>query len=356
MGRDQEHTWVLPLASHPPWTTSELLGDGGSSPLQYWHANRSPSSPSTADAAAPRKTPWQEWPHRHAIKSQIAFTCTFPKEKKKDHHSHSCFNLQACNPTHVLPARRRGGGPGTDLLSFVAGSADLYAEFGEQAEAVVRVWVHLCLTPLLTSLQPPIPAQLVSIYTSPGDRTLWPRPACKQRKLPSVTQWFLAMQGVYLQPWELNAILTWGMLLRSAYPNSLNQSSTQAALLHIFLIFIHKEVGSELGTTLTWKAKLFKIQTRTPRVHLVGKRYGKYGRTSSQTRRLPSSGITGPARAADPPPALLPVPAASPVRMLSRSPEVWELQARCSHWGLYKLVFRDNQLHCLMQKHSLVTY
>lgn len=124
------------------------------------------------------------------------------REKKinKKNHSHSRFNLQACNPTHVLPARRRGGGPGTDLLSFVAGSADLYAEFSEQAEAVIRVWLHLCLTPLLTSLQPPIPAQLCSIYTSPGDRTLRPRPACKQRKLPSVTQQISARQGGYLQP------------------------------------------------------------------------------------------------------------------------------------------------------------
>lgn len=72
----------------------------------------------------------------------------------------------------MLPARRRGGGPATDLLSFVAGSADLDAEFSEQAEAVIRVWLHLCLTPLLTSLQPPVPAQLLSIYTDPGDRTL----------------------------------------------------------------------------------------------------------------------------------------------------------------------------------------
>lgn len=111
----------------------------------------------------------------------------------------------------------------------------------------------------------------------------------------------------------------------------------------IFLFFIHKEVGAELGTAPTWKAKLLKIQTYTGRVDLIAKRYKKIqAHTSSQTRRLPSSDITGPARAADPPPALPAVPAASPVRMLSRSPEVWELQARCSHWGLYKLVFREN--------------
>lgn len=174
MGRDWENTRVPPPASHPPQTTDELLGNGCSSPPpspQYSHANRSPSSPSIRDAAAPGKTTWRERLHQHVVKHQIAFTCTFPKEKK-NHHSHSCFNLQACNPTHVLPARRRGGGPATDLLSFVAGSADLYAEFSEQAEAVIRVWLHLCLTPLLTSLQPPIPAQLLSIYTSPGDRTL----------------------------------------------------------------------------------------------------------------------------------------------------------------------------------------
>lgn len=102
---------------------------------------------------------------------QIAFTRTFPKGKKP-HHSHSCLHLQACNPTHVLPARRQGGGPATDLLSFVAGSADLDAGFGEQAEAVIGVWFHLRLTPLLTALQPPIPAQLLPIYTGPSDRML----------------------------------------------------------------------------------------------------------------------------------------------------------------------------------------
>lgn len=74
--------------------------------------------------------------------------------------THSCLNLQACNPTHVLPARRRGGGPASDLLSFVAGSADLYAEFCEQAGAVIRVWLHPCLTPLLTS---PVPAMVLPI-------------------------------------------------------------------------------------------------------------------------------------------------------------------------------------------------
>lgn len=36
-----------------------------------------------------------------------------------------------------------------------------------------------------------------------------------------------------------------------------------------FLFFIHKEVGSELGTVLTWKAKALKIQTRTPRTDLI---------------------------------------------------------------------------------------
>lgn len=34
-----------------------------------------------------------------------------PSRRKNTHHTHSCLNLQACNPTHVLPARRRGGGP-----------------------------------------------------------------------------------------------------------------------------------------------------------------------------------------------------------------------------------------------------
>lgn len=45
------------------------------------------------------------------------------------------------------------------------------------------------------------------------------------------------------------------------------------------LFFIHKEVGSELGTALTWKAKPFKIQMHTPRVDL--KRYREYRHTSS---------------------------------------------------------------------------
>lgn len=108
----------------------------------------------------------------HGGSDSTALLSHAPSRRKNTHHTHSCLNLQACNPTHVLPARRRGGEPASDLLSFVAGSADLYAEFREQAEAVIRVWHHLCLTPLLTSPQPPIPARVLPIFAGAGARTL----------------------------------------------------------------------------------------------------------------------------------------------------------------------------------------
>lgn len=203
MHRDWERTRVPLVASCLPWTTDGLLGNGGSSPPAIMTCKQVPQLPKHRGCSSSEKKHMARTTAPARRKAPNCFYMHLPKGKTnndKENHSRSCFNLQACNPTHVLPARRRGGGPGTDLLSFVAGSADLYAEFGEQAEAVIRVWLHLCLTPLLTPLQPPIPAQLLSIYTSPGNRTLWPRPACKERKLPSVTQRILAMQGGYLQP------------------------------------------------------------------------------------------------------------------------------------------------------------
>lgn len=208
-----------------------------------------------------------------------------PSRRKSTHHTHSCLNLQACNPTHVLPARRRPGGPASDLLSFVAGSADLYAEFCEQAEAVIRVWLHLCLTPLLTSPQPPILARLLPDFrrcqcqdalTSSCLRAH--KMFCEDRKLPPVTQRILARQGGYLQP-QMNTVLTQRSVLQSAHPD---QSSTHNASFCIFFLIFHsQESWVWLRHRADLESKALKIQMCTPRADLIRKYYGKHGHASS---------------------------------------------------------------------------
>lgn len=176
----------------------------------------------------------------HGGSDSTALLSHAPFRRKNTHHTHSCLNLQACNPTHVLPARRRGGGPASDLLSFVAGSADLYAEFCEQAEAVIRVWHHLCLTPLLTSPQTPILARVLPIVAQDALTSSCLRAQkilCQHGKLPPVTQRILARQGGYLQP-RINTVLTQGSVLQSAHPDQSSKHIAFLSGLFFFIIFI----------------------------------------------------------------------------------------------------------------------
>lgn len=185
MGRDREHTPVPPVASHPPQTTDELPGSGGSPPPSPPAARLTRKQvtelPKHRGCSSSKKNHMARATAPARRKAPNCFYMHLPKGagKKKTnnpnhHHSLSCLNLQACNPTHVLPARRRGGGPGTDLLSFVAGSADLYAERSERSRQKLSLGSGFtsALRRSLHHRKSPIPAQLLAIYTGPSNGTL----------------------------------------------------------------------------------------------------------------------------------------------------------------------------------------
>lgn len=286
MGRDQEHTQVLLLASPPP----QNQGERGQLPPCNLNTQIGPRAPQASGMQQLHEKP-------HGGSDSTALLSHAPSRRKNTHRTHSCLNLQACNPTHVLPARRRGGGPASDLLSFVAGSADLYAEFCEQAEAVIRVWHHLCLTPLLTSPQPPIPARVLPIFAGAGARTLWPRPACEHRKFSASAGNCRLSRSGFWPGKGFTCSLGWTLYLPRGVCCSQHAQSRAAHSspysLGFFFIFIFHSQASWVWVRhrADLESKALKIQMRTPRADLIGKYYGKHGHARLLKQALKHTGF-----------------------------------------------------------------
>lgn len=189
-----------PASSHPP------PGKGGSSSLSTLLTG--PRAPQASGMQQLQENPHGEGASATGTpcSAELLFRAPSQRKKKRKENKTNPTTITVAPASicrrviqHMCFQRAGPGGDGDLALTYFLLLLEVLMSLQNPAsrqEPGVRVWLHLCLTPLLTSPPWPIPAPIsLDLHRVPGNGTLRPRPACEQGKSPSVRQRILGTQG-----------------------------------------------------------------------------------------------------------------------------------------------------------------